>query len=161
MIKKISVEKLQLGMYVCGTDRKWIDLPFFRSKFQLTSAKEIATLQHYCKQVLIDTEKGRDEELVTDLSPPIISPALEDTFDFDTAFDVVELSSGELALIHNKQAASGLYLMTDASKQLLTQAYFVTLDDLAAQGLEIAKLLAQQDPLCELLMAVYARTQEA
>lgn len=47
-------------MFVCGTDRKWIDIPFFRRKFLITSEEQINTLQAYCRTVVIDTEKGAD-----------------------------------------------------------------------------------------------------
>lgn len=47
-------------MFICGTDRKWIDLPFFRQKFLITSNKQINTLREYCEFVYIDTEKGVD-----------------------------------------------------------------------------------------------------
>ncbi|MFU8789454.1 MAG: HD-GYP domain-containing protein [Methylobacter sp.] len=60
MIKKIPVNKLRKNMFVCDTDRKWIELPFFRQKFQITSDKQIKTLQEYCKIVAIDTLKGVD-----------------------------------------------------------------------------------------------------
>jgi hypothetical protein len=161
MVKKISVDKLQLGMYVCGTDRKWIDLPFFRQKFLLNSEKQIATLQHYCKQVLIDTEKGCDEKVNEEAMPPIIITKLADTFEFDTEFAVVELSSGELGLMKNADPTFGLHIMTDTSRQLLPQADFIKLDVLEARSGGISRLLESHDPLCELLMAVYARTKDA
>ena len=60
MIKKIDVTQLRIGMFICGTDRKWIDIPFFRRKFLITSDKEINTFRAYCKFVYIDPEKGAD-----------------------------------------------------------------------------------------------------
>lgn len=60
MTKKIDATQLRKGMFICGTDRKWIDIPFFRQKFLITSDKQINTLQEYCKFVYIDTEKGVD-----------------------------------------------------------------------------------------------------
>jgi Domain of unknown function (DUF3391) len=162
MIKKISVEKLRLGMFICGTDRKWIDLPFIRAKFKVTSEKDIATLQSYCQEVLIDTEKGCDEELIEE-EVLVLKPTneLTDTFDFDTDFNVVELSSGELGLLKNSNMNSGLHIMTDAYKDLLPSASFITLEKLEANNLKISKQLAHQDPLCKLLMAVYARSSAA
>lgn len=47
-------------MFICGTDRKWIDIPFFRSQFTIITDKEIKTLQAYCRTVAIDTERGVD-----------------------------------------------------------------------------------------------------
>ncbi len=161
MVKKISVDKLQLGMYVCGTDRKWIDLPFFRLKFLLNSEKQIATLQHYCDQVLIDTEKGCDEKVNAEAMPPITMIKLADTFDFDTEFAVVELSSGELGLMKTADSSCGMHIMTDTSRQLLPQADFIKLDVLKSRGERIERLLESHDPLCELLMAVYARTKDS
>ena len=161
MVKKISVEKLQLGMFVCGTDRKWIDLPFFRQKFLLESEKQIATLKNYCKQVLIDTEKGCDEAVTAEaILQPTTMIELADTFDFDTEFTVVELSSGELCLMKNAGPSLGLYIMTDSSRELLPQADFIKLDVLEARGGKIVRILESYDPLCELLMAVYARTKD-
>jgi hypothetical protein len=60
MIKKIPVNRLSIGMYLCGNDRKWIETPFFRRKFLLKTGHQIAELQQYCKFVFIDTEKGAD-----------------------------------------------------------------------------------------------------
>ncbi|WP_031438614.1 HD-GYP domain-containing protein [Methylobacter tundripaludum] len=74
MTKKIDVTQLRKGMFICGTDRKWIDIPFFRKKFLITSDKQISTLQEYCEFVYIDTEKGED------VSPAIIEQHNDDTF---------------------------------------------------------------------------------
>jgi len=60
MTKKINVKQLRKGMFICGTDRKWIDMPFFRKKFLITSNKQINTLREYCEFVYIDTERGVD-----------------------------------------------------------------------------------------------------
>lgn len=60
MIKKINVTQLRKGMFICGTDRKWIEIPFFRRKFLITSNEQINTLREYCESVVIDTEKGVD-----------------------------------------------------------------------------------------------------
>ncbi len=73
MTKKIDVTQLRKGMFICGTDRKWIDIPFFRKKFLITSDKQISTLQEYCEFVYIDTEKGED------VSPAIIEQHNDDT----------------------------------------------------------------------------------
>lgn len=78
MIKKINVEQLEVGMYVVDTDRKWLDLPFFRTRFSVTSAKQIATLREYCRFVYIDTTKGKD----TGDSPP--AGAIPVNADIDT-----------------------------------------------------------------------------
>lgn len=71
MTKKIDVTQLRKGMFICGTDRKWIEIPFFRRKFPITSDKQINTLRAYCKFVYIDTEKGVDVISRTDIQTAI------------------------------------------------------------------------------------------
>jgi len=88
MTKKIDVTQLRKGMFICGTDRKWIDIPFFRKKFLITSDKQISTLQEYCEFVYIDTEKGED------VSPAIIEQHNDDTFvDHDSSKQIHEDTS--------------------------------------------------------------------
>jgi hypothetical protein len=60
MIKKISSQQLIKGMYVCGTDRKWLDTPFLWSKFLIKSDAQIQKIQEYCQFVHLDTQKGLD-----------------------------------------------------------------------------------------------------
>jgi len=75
-------------MFICGTDRKWIDIPFFRKKFLITSDKQISTLQEYCEFVYIDTAKGED------VSPAIIEQHNDDTFvDLDSSKQIHEDTS--------------------------------------------------------------------
>jgi len=60
MIKTIDVEQLTIGMFVCEFDRSWWDLPFYRTRFLIASHADVQQIQAYCRQVKIDTEKGRD-----------------------------------------------------------------------------------------------------
>ena len=61
MLKKISVRQLTLGMHLqefCGS---WMEHPFFRSSFVLTSDEDIsAILSSSIKEVWIDCHKGLD-----------------------------------------------------------------------------------------------------
>lgn len=60
MAKKINVRQLKIGMFLCGTDRKWLDSPFFRRKLLITSDQQIKALRECCEFVYIDTQKGID-----------------------------------------------------------------------------------------------------
>lgn len=60
MTKRINVRQLRKGMFICGMDRKWIETPFFRRKFLITTEDQIDTLRQYCRFVVIDTKKGID-----------------------------------------------------------------------------------------------------
>jgi HD-GYP domain-containing protein (c-di-GMP phosphodiesterase class II) len=61
MLKKITVQQLQLGMHLkefCGS---WMEHPFWRSGFVVTDPKDIASiLASSIKEVWIDCEKGLD-----------------------------------------------------------------------------------------------------
>ena len=165
MVKKISVENLRLGMYICDTDRRWIDLPFMRMKFLLVSTKQIDTLKQYCKQVRIDTDKGLDDSGPMETMTQLVTAELDVMFAYDADFEVVELCNGELGLLKAVNSPDGsrsaLHIMTDACKQLLPQAKLVELQALETQGVNINRRLDGNDPLAELLMALHARTKEA
>lgn len=59
MLKKIQVQDLRLGMYVQEICGSWMDHPFWKKSFELTSAGELHTLQTCgIREVWIDTGKG-------------------------------------------------------------------------------------------------------
>ncbi|MCQ8180421.1 DUF3391 domain-containing protein [Methylomonas sp. SURF-1] len=93
MEKKISVSQLRKGMYLCATDRKWLDLPFFATKFLIRSDAEIDTLRQYCREVSIDLAKGLDvaepEHEVTTRPDPAAVPELEPLRQFRSRFEIV------------------------------------------------------------------------
>ncbi|MDP1541470.1 MAG: HD-GYP domain-containing protein [Moraxellaceae bacterium] len=85
MIKQINVRQLRKGMFICGTDRKWIEIPFFRRKFLITSDKEINTLREYCEFVVIDTAKGVDVINQPENQKTIEQPDAEASVDCDSS----------------------------------------------------------------------------
>jgi len=93
MEKKISVSQLRKGMYLCATDRKWLDLPFFATKFLIRSDAEIDTLRQYCREVSIDLAKGLDvaepEHEATNRPDPAAVPELEPLRQFRRRFEIV------------------------------------------------------------------------
>ena len=61
MLKKIPTQQLRTGMYVQEVCGSWMDHPFWRSSFLLSSGKQLAQLQAGAvKEVVIDTDKGLD-----------------------------------------------------------------------------------------------------
>ena len=82
MLKKIPVHQLRQGMFVQEVCGSWIDHPFWRSSFKLSTDKQLAQLQHgAAKEVIIDTRKGLDvkrpevEALPAADPPPPAPPA--------------------------------------------------------------------------------------
>jgi HD-GYP domain-containing protein (c-di-GMP phosphodiesterase class II) len=61
MLKRISVDQLTVGMYIkefCGS---WMEHPFIRSSFVLSSAKDLQTIRaSSIREVWIDSSKGLD-----------------------------------------------------------------------------------------------------
>jgi HD-GYP domain-containing protein (c-di-GMP phosphodiesterase class II) len=76
---KVSVEDIQLGMYVSELDRPWVDTPFLFQGFHVNSPKEIQELQQYCEHVYVDQEQSRvtviPQRSTTLTSPKIVEPA--------------------------------------------------------------------------------------
>ncbi len=61
MLKRVAVEKLRVGMFLHELCGSWIDHPFWRSRFELTSAEELQQIADSgIRDVLIDTSRGLD-----------------------------------------------------------------------------------------------------
>lgn len=78
MTTKIGVEELSLGMFVCGLDRNWLETPFLRHRFLLSSEEELATLRRLCRHVYIDESRGGGAgESVDEAATPVPAAAVE------------------------------------------------------------------------------------
>ncbi len=65
MLKTIATHQVVLGMYVHELKGAWVDHPFWKTKFILDDTKDLKKLNtSIIKQVVIDTDKGLDVELV-------------------------------------------------------------------------------------------------
>ena len=67
--RKVSVDELQLGMYVSELDRPWLDTPFLFQGFPILSQQELLQVQNCCDFVFVD------EELSVKLDPEKIHNA--------------------------------------------------------------------------------------
>ena len=68
MKKRIAIQDLQPGMYIAGMDQSWFQTPFLRHKWLVKRDDEITLLRNYGIQaVFIDTEKGRDVTIATNV----------------------------------------------------------------------------------------------
>ncbi len=75
MIKKIPSSKLRVGMFVDHIDRRWLDNPFFKKQFEITSQKQIDKFREYgIETVYIDTAKGVDVQKPFRLQACVFSP---------------------------------------------------------------------------------------
>jgi len=55
---KIATADLEIGMYVSGLDRPWLDTPFATQGLFIQSAREIEQLRQYCDHVLVDRRRS-------------------------------------------------------------------------------------------------------
>ncbi|QSB00618.1 DUF3391 domain-containing protein [Methylomonas sp. EFPC1] len=163
MVKKININQLRKGMFVCGTDRKWIDTPFFRTKFLISSDKQINTLKEYCQTVSIDTGKGIDvdkpaETDIIDFASPAAAEMRSCAEESDSAYPVnciVELQTDELAVVVQENSQSPLQplvkVITNPQKQLLFHERLLDLADERQNQTKIIRVLASDEPIVELL----------
>ncbi len=57
MQKKVNVNDLNTGMYVCELDRPWTETPFLFQGFVIASEQEIKELKQCCEYIYIDTDR--------------------------------------------------------------------------------------------------------
>ena len=62
-LREISVDELQLGMYVSKLDRPWTETPFVFQGFILRSEKQIDVMKKFCSRVFVDPEKEDSSEV--------------------------------------------------------------------------------------------------
>ena len=87
MLKNIPVRQLRIGMYIHKLGGRWVDHPFLRKSFELTSVKDLqALLGSNAPEVEIDTDRGLDIDsaapvkntpapvVVAALKPPVAEP---------------------------------------------------------------------------------------
>jgi len=56
--KEVFVNELELGVFFAELDRPWTDTPFIFQGSILNIEEQIETLNKYCKNVVLDLEKG-------------------------------------------------------------------------------------------------------
>ena len=55
---KIYTTDLEVGMFVSGLDRPWLDTPFIVQGFRLESLDDVDEVRNYCEYVFVDTQKS-------------------------------------------------------------------------------------------------------
>ena len=70
MIRKIASSDLLVGMYIHALCGNWMDHPFWKEQFLLKDPQDILRIQHAITEVMIDTDKGRDVEVATQVDTP-------------------------------------------------------------------------------------------
>ena len=161
MIKKIPVNRLSIGMYLCGNDRKWLETPFFRRKFLLKTDHQIAELLQYCKFVLIDTDKGADisEAQLPEIINDIQGCNHKCDYGVYPVGSIIELDNGQMAIVVKANLDNPLtpdiMLVTDTNKNILSMPKSIDLAD-AHNQLNILGKLTEDDPLNEFIKLFYA-----
>lgn len=71
MIKRIRVEQLRVGMFLHELGGSWLNHPFWKSKFVLSSSEEIRLIHDAgIEEVSIDISRGRDVDVVVVAAEP-------------------------------------------------------------------------------------------
>jgi HD-GYP domain-containing protein (c-di-GMP phosphodiesterase class II) len=78
MLKKIPVDQLRTGMYLHGLCGKWVDHPFWKTKFVLDDPRDLAKLRESSiEECWIDVSKGPDvAAVVAPVEPPAPTPVV-------------------------------------------------------------------------------------
>lgn len=70
---KVATADLDVGMYVSGLDRPWLDTPFATQGFFIQSVQEIEQLRKYCKYVLVDRRRSIEPNIYRNRGPQQIN----------------------------------------------------------------------------------------
>lgn len=72
-MKLISLDQLELGMYVGRMEGAWVEHPFWRTRFLIRTTEELASLRAAeIERIWIDTSKGKD--IVAAPRAPVTTP---------------------------------------------------------------------------------------
>ena len=118
MIKKIGTSELQVGMFIHDLDARWLDHPFFASRFLV---KDEQTIQRIAsaglRRVYIDTERGRDVDTgialadVADVVDGTLYVQLIDPDSFETVYRQAVTSEAGIFRFSFPSVAEGRYLI--------------------------------------------------
>jgi putative nucleotidyltransferase with HDIG domain len=89
MLKRIKVDQLRVGMYLHELCGSWLEHPFWRTSFLITSDKELARIKKSgVREAWIDTSQGRDVD--ADMAPVALDKPQSD-LETDKALASIEL----------------------------------------------------------------------
>ena len=75
MLKKIPVSDVRLGMHLHALEGAWLDHPFWKTRFVLRDAQQLALLRGSAVQeVWIDTDQGLDVEATAARVKSLLEP---------------------------------------------------------------------------------------
>ena len=65
--KRVPIASVKVGMYLCGIDRSWLDTPFLRHRFLVSTADLAKLEQSGIQEITIDTDRGFDAEGIAEI----------------------------------------------------------------------------------------------
>lgn len=168
-IKKVQVDELQPGDYICRLDRPWEETPLPYRGFQIESRGEIRTIQQYCQHVWISAARpsqsedpataanaasdaqGRLEPISRDSAGPATRNRTQEKIDFREATRQVNTTRKIVA-----DTCAGVLEQTRRGKEPDTGRLHATVEDLQEElnqyphaGLWLLSLRDQSDALVD------------
>lgn len=83
-VVKTYTSDLQLGMYVSGLDRPWLETPFVLQGFRIETEDDLRSLCKFCQFVFIDTKKSSQGGYALQRKSPIQRPRISKQAMFPT-----------------------------------------------------------------------------
>lgn len=109
MIKRISTSELCVGMFIHDLDAKWMDHPFFSSRFLIQDEKSIQRIASAgLRRVYIDTSRGGDVD--SGLSQASVEQALQT--ELESVAEQPAKPSGSAPAVVEMERARSLYRET-------------------------------------------------
>ncbi|MGB3623622.1 MAG: DUF3391 domain-containing protein, partial [Ketobacter sp.] len=89
--QQVSVDELQIGMYISGIDRPWGETPFPLQGFHLEDREQLEQLKYLCKWVNVDSRKSRISLNLTRDTDPILNSATFESGQAKRAREILNL----------------------------------------------------------------------
>jgi HD-GYP domain-containing protein (c-di-GMP phosphodiesterase class II) len=140
MERMISIQDLEIGMYVSKLDRPWLDTPFLIQGHLIKDRSDIDELKNYCRYVFIDIERGDAAERYLNDTP---GPVEEDVIDFLEKGQRQVVYENEKSVVEECPAAEiALNIATDQIADLMENVR-------RGKNLDISKIRETVQPLLD------------
>jgi HD-GYP domain-containing protein (c-di-GMP phosphodiesterase class II) len=118
MPKRISVDQLRVGMYLAGIEGRWLDHPFWRTRFLIRDEATLAKLKASgLRECFIDPSKGEDVAvpLPGTATEPVAGTAMA-----ETAMAEIATAEGTLPATSHDPSAGTPPVLADAAVRVET-----------------------------------------
>jgi len=138
MLHDIPVSDLEVGMFVVGFDRPWMEVPFWRRRFPVSDAETVRrVLESGVSRVTVDDTRGRGPARAVQAEPPVFEAPVHAAPETERrrvrrAPRVDELTRARETVERSKQAITRMFGEARLGRAVTIEEAAPLVDDIAA-----------------------------